>query len=288
MMLPAAIIVFINCYVPMFGIIIAFKDYNFAKGILGSRWTGFKNFEFFMKTPDAWLMTRNTLLYNFTFIVIGTFFTVSFAIALNELWNRKLAKLYQTSLFLPYFLSWVVVSYLGYAFFSADYGYLNKLLARIGSEPVIWYNQAQYWPFILVLVHIWKSVGYGSVVYLASITGIDQELYEAAVIDGATKWQQISKITIPLLKPMIVIMTLFAIGGIFRADFGLFYQVPLASGPLIPTTQVIDTYVYRALTGMRDFGMSSAASLYQSTVGFVLVVLSNWLVRKYSSENALF
>lgn len=288
MMIPAGIILIINNYIPMFGAFIAFKDYNYEKGILYSDWSGFKNFEFFLKTPDAFLITKNTILYNLVFIVLGTFFAVAFAVALNELGGRLNAKFYQTSMFFPYFLSWVVVSYLGYAFFSMDYGYLNRILQNMGMEPIMWYNEPSYWPIIIVLFFLWKTTGYNSVIYLASITSLDSEMFEAAWIDGANKWQQITRITLPLLTPVITIMTLFSIGSIMRGDFGLFYQVPMRSGPLVPTTQIIDTYVYRSLIEMHDFGMSSAAALYQSFVGFILVVFSNWLVRKYQNENALF
>jgi putative aldouronate transport system permease protein len=210
------------------------------------------------------------------------------AIALSELVNKKLAKIYQTGMFLPYFLSWVVVGYFAFSFLSRDRGLLNQIMGWFGADPVAWYSEPKYWPIILVLVSIWKGVGYNSVVYLAAIMGIDKSLYEAAMIDGASKFQQVRNITIPLLKPLITILTLLAIGKIFYADFGLFYQVPRNSGTLYGVTNVIDTYVYRGLKVTGEIGMSTAAGLYQSVVGFILVMTSNAIVRKYDRDNALF
>lgn len=289
LLVPGVLYLLLNNYLPMFGIVIAFKDINYAKGIFGSEWVGFKNFEFLFATKDAWLITRNTVLYNAVFIVLHAVVPVAFAIALNELRVRLLARTYQSIMFLPHFLSMIVVSYLGYALLSGEYGFLNKaVLEPLGLNPVSWYSEAKYWPFILPIVNIWKHVGYYSIIYLAAIIGIDQEYYEAAHIDGASKWQQITRITIPLLQPVIIVMTLLQIGKIFNADFGLFYQVPLDSGALYPTTQVIDTYVYRALLNLGDIGMSAAAGLYQAFVGFVLVLTTNYAVRKIDKESALF
>lgn len=289
MMVPGLLILLVNNYIPMLGSIIAFKNINYGKGILRSEWAGFKNFEFFLKTPDAFIITRNTILYNLTFIILGLVVSISLAIALNELINRKLAKLYQTMMFLPYFLSWVVVAYVGYALMDIDYGFINKtILEFFNKEAINWYLEAKYWIFIIPIANIWKYAGYSCVLYLAAITGLDTEYYEAAVLDGATKWQQIIRITIPLLKPMIIVLTIMAVGRIFNADFGLFFQLPMDSGPLYPTTNVIDTYVYRSLLKMNDFGMSAAAGLYQSVVGFVLVFCANLVVRKVSKEDAIF
>jgi putative aldouronate transport system permease protein len=289
LLVPGVLYLLLNNYLPMFGIVIAFKDINYAKGIFGSEWVGFKNFEFLFATKDAWLITRNTVLYNAVFIVLHAVVPVAFAIALNELRLRLLARTYQSIMFLPHFLSMIVVSYLGYALLSGEYGFLNKaVLEPLGLNPISWYSEAKYWPFILPIVNIWKHVGYYSIIYLAAIIGIDQEYYEAAHIDGASKWQQITRITIPLLRPVIIVMTLLQIGKIFNADFGLFYQVPLDSGALYPTTQVIDTYVYRALLNLGDIGMSASAGLYQAFVGFVLVLATNYAVRKIDKESALF
>ncbi|WP_430077837.1 ABC transporter permease [Paenibacillus ferrarius] len=289
MLLPGIIYLLLNNYLPMFGTVIAFKSIDYAKGIWKSPWVGFKNFEFLFKTTDAWIITRNTILYNLLFIFLITTIAVLFAIMLNELRNRFAAKFYQSIMFLPYFLSMVVVAYLGYSMLSEEYGFINKaILEPLGFDSISWYGEPKYWPFILPLVHVWKNIGYSSVIYLAAIIGIDNEYYEAALIDGATKWQRITKITIPMIKPVIIIMTLLAVGKILNADFGLFYQVPLDAGALYPTTNVIDTYVYRALLQLSDIGMSSAAGLYQAFVGFFVVLGANALVNKYSKDDALF
>jgi putative aldouronate transport system permease protein len=289
MMLPTIVIVLINNYLPMFGIIVAFKNVNYTKGILRSPWVGFDNFKYLFSTSDAWLITRNTILYNAVFIILNLIAALTFAIMLNEIKNRFLVRLYQSTMLLPYFLSAIVVSYLGYAFLSEEHGFINIVILKfLGKEAISWYNEPRFWPYILPLINMWKSVGYFTIIYLAAIIGIDDEYYEAAVLDGANKLQQIIKVTIPLITPVILVMTLLQIGRIFYADFGLFYQVPLNSGALFSTTNVIDTYVYRSFLKMGDIGMSSAAGLYQATVGFILVIGSNYIVRKINKENALF
>jgi len=289
MMLPALIVLIINNYVPMFGIVIAFKNINYTDGILGSPWSGFENFKYLFMTSDSWVIIRNTLLYNSGFIVLNLIFPLAFAIMLNEIKNRFLAKMHQTVMFLPYFLSMIVISYLAYAFLSDSNGFLNKtLLPMLNLETVNWYFTKEVWPYILSMVNTWKNMGYYTVIYMAAIIGIDEEYYEAATIDGASKFKQIFKITIPLLAPIITIMTLLQIGRIFNADFGLFFQVPRESGVLFPVTNVIDTYVYRTFITVGDIGLSSAAGLIQSVVGFSLVFLSNWIVRRIDSDNALF
>ncbi|MBL4936235.1 sugar ABC transporter permease [Clostridium sp. YIM B02515] len=291
--LPGAVWFLIFSYLPIFGVIIAFKNFritgkSFIKSLIDSDWVGFKNFEFLFKTNNAWVITRNTVLYNLVFIVLGIVLPVCLAIIVNELLNKKMAKVYQSAMFLPYFLSWVVVSYCLFAFLSVDKGYINHLLARLGHGEISWYTEPKYWPFIIIFMSQWKGIGYGTVVYLASIAGIDKTYYEAAMIDGATKWQQIKSITLPLLKPVITILFILSIGKIFNADFGLFYQLPKDSGPLYPVTNVIDTYVYRGLMNLGEIGMSSAAALYQSVVGLILILLSNYVVKKIDSENSLF
>ncbi len=291
--IPGALWFLIFSYLPMFGVVIAFKNFRvsskgFIHSLFTSKWVGFKNFEFLFKTNDAWIITRNTVLYNAVFIVLGIVIPVCLAIAINELLNKRMAKIYQSAMFLPYFLSWVVVSYCLFAFLSGDKGYINNLLHMMGKEGVSWYSESKYWPYILIFMSQWKGVGYGTVVYLASVTGIDKTYYEAAMIDGATKWQQIRYITLPLLKPVIIILFILSVGKIFNADFGLFYQLPKNSGALYPVTNVIDTYVYRGLTSMGEIGMSAAAGLYQSVVGFILIMVSNHIVKKIDSENALF
>jgi putative aldouronate transport system permease protein len=289
MLIPGSIALFVFSYIPMLGIIIAFKDVNYSKGILGSDWIGWKNFQFLFKTPDAWTITRNTVLYNLAFIVLGTILSVSVAIALDRLRARKVGRFYQAIMFLPYFFSWIVVSTLVFSFLSVDMGLLNRsVMPALGLQPVNWYTEVKLWPFILVFVNLWRYTGYNSVIYLASIAGIDPTYHEAAAIDGATTWQQIRHITIPLLMPVVIILTLLAVGRIFFGDFGLFYQVPLNMGPLFKATNVIDTYVYRTLVNMGDIGMSAAAGLYQSVVGFILVLVSNLIVRKIDPDKSLF
>ncbi|EGL16832.1 MULTISPECIES: ABC transporter permease subunit [unclassified Paenibacillus] len=289
MTLPGLLYFLVNNYLPMFGIVIAFKNVNFATGIWGSEWVGFKNFEYLFKTKDAYIITRNTLLYNLSFIVLNTAIAISLAILLNEIRKRILSRAYQTMILLPHLISMVIVGYLVLGFLDVEKGFMNKtLLPLFGLEPISWYSETTYWPWILTIVHAWKGVGHLCIIYLAAIIGIDQEYYEAAKIDGANRWQQIKTITIPLIAPVITIMTLLAIGRIFYSDFGLFFQVPLNTGALMPVTNTIDTYVYRALINMGDIGMSSAAGLYQALVGFVLVLASNAVVRKFNKDNALF
>jgi putative aldouronate transport system permease protein len=289
MIVPGIIYLLINNYLPIFGVIIAFKNINFAKGILGSEWVGFQNFEYLFKTSDAYIITRNTILYNVVFILLNLIVSVSLAILLNELKNKLLSRFYQSVILLPYLISSVIIGYLVFSMLSMDNGFINKtILPLLGMNEIMWYNDPKYWPYILTLVKVWQSAGYLCIIFFAAIVGIDQEYYEAATIDGASKIQQIMNITIPLITPVIVIMTLLQIGRIFYADFGLFYQVPLNSGPLLPTTNVLDTYVYRALIQNGDIGMSSAAGLYQAVVGFVLILIANYVVTKINPDNALF
>ena len=290
--IPGAIWFLVFAYLPMFGVIVAFKRWRihggFFESLMNSKWVGFDNFKFLFQSSDAWLITKNTVLYNIVFIILGIVLPVTLAILLNELLNKKLAKFYQSSMFLPYFLSWVVVSYCLYAFLSPEKGYVYGILQSMGGKGISWYTEPKYWPFIIIFMSQWKAVGYGTVVYLASICGIDKSYYEAAMIDGASKFQQIKYITVPLLKPVMIIMFITSIGGMFRGDLGLFYQLPKDSGALYPVTNVIDTYVYRGLMNLGDIGMSSAASLYQSFVGLILIVTSNAIVRKVDEENAFF
>ncbi|WP_248931107.1 ABC transporter permease [Paenibacillus hamazuiensis] len=289
MVIPGLLYLAINNYMPMFGVIIAFKNINYRKGILGSDWVGLKNFEYLFKTSDAWIITRNTILYNGFFIILNLALAVAVAILLNEVRHRFMSRFYQTVVLLPHLISMVIVGYLVLAFLNAENGFVNHhILPLLGLEPISWYSDPKYWPYILTIVNVWKHVGYLCIIFLASIVGIDQEYYEAATIDGASKWQQIRAITLPLLTPTITIMALLAIGRIFYSDFGLFYQVPLNSGPLQPTTDVIDTYVYRGLMTLGDIGMSSAAGLYQSLVGFILVLISNYAVSRKNRDQALF
>jgi len=289
MTLPGFIYLFINNYLPMFGISIAFRDIDFQKGIFKSDFIGIKNFRYLFATSDAWVITRNTILYNLLFIALSTFVAVLVAIMLNEVRSKAFLKFNQTIILLPHLISMVIVAYLVNAVLSTDTGFLNNtILRKLGADPISWYTEPKYWPFILPLVNTWKVFGYISIIYFASIIGIDKEYYESAELDGASKWQQIKSITIPLIKPTIVTMVLLAIGKIFYSDFGLFYQVPMNSGPLYSTTSTIDTYVYRGLMQLGDIGMSSAAGVYQSIVGFVMVFCTNLLVKRIDPDNALF
>ncbi len=288
MALPALIIMLMFRYLPLAGIVLAFKRFNIRAGIFGSQWVNFDNFRFLFRTTDAWVITRNTILYNVLFIVLDVVFAVAFAIALNELRNKRLAKVYQSIYMAPYFLSWVVVSFMAFSLLSRENGLLNGIITSFGGTPVDWYTDRGKWPFILPIFQLWKTLGYSTVMYLGSLTGISPEYYEAGVIDGATKWQQIRYITIPFLRPMITILVILSIGRMFYSDFGLFYQLPRNSGPLFPVTNVIDTYVYRGLKETGNVGMSAAANLYQSVVGFVLVLTANGIVRKIEPDSAMF
>ncbi|MEK4436611.1 ABC transporter permease [Paenibacillus sp. FSL K6-2862] len=289
MILPGIIYLFINNYLPMLGIIIAFKNVNFAKGIWGSDWVGLDNFAYLFQTQDAWVITRNTLLYNGAFIVLGTILSIAVAVLLNEVRKRFVSRLYQSIILLPYLISMVIVAYLVLALLNEENGFVNHyVLPWLGIDSVSWYADAGKWPYILSIVYLWKNVGYTCIVYLASIVGISQEYYESATLDGASRWRQVWSITLPLIKPTMVILVLLSVGRIFNSDFGLFYQVPLNSGALQTTTDVIDTYVYRGLMTFGDFGMSSAAGLYQSIVGFVLVLTTNAFVRRKDKDLALF
>ena len=288
MALPGLLYLFINNYMPLPGLVLAFKKYNAKKGIFGSKNVGFKNFKYLFATKDAFVITRNTIFYNVVFIIVNTVLAVFVAILLAEM-TSKLKKIYQITILLPFMISMVIVSYLVFGFLSNDNGFLNNtILKALGKEPVQWYMQKQYWPFILVFVNAWKVIGYNCIIYLSTILGIDRSIYESASIDGAGKWTQIAKITIPLLKPTIIMMTLLAVGRIFYSDFGLFYQVPQNQGALFSVTNTIDTYVYRGLLELGDMSMASAAGLYQSVVGFICILTANLIVRKLDSESALF
>jgi putative aldouronate transport system permease protein len=289
MMIPGAVYLIVNNYIPMAGIIIAFKQYTFSKGFFGSSWAGLRNFEFLFKSSDAWLITRNTLAYNVVFIILNTFLSILFAIFICDIVNKTLKKIFQSVILFPFLMSMVIVGYVVYAFFSMQSGIINKtILPLLGNGPIMWYNNPKYWPAILVTVNAWKGIGYGCLIYISTINGIDPTQFEAAELDGASKWQRIRHIIFPAIIPPMVTLILFSVGRIFYSDFGLFYQIPRNSGLLFPTTNVIDTYVYRALIERGNISMSSAAGVYQSMVGFLLVLGSNWIVRKVSSENALF
>ena len=289
MFLPGAIYLLINNYIPMAGIIVAFKKYNARLGIWKSPFCGLANFEFLFKSPDAWGITRNTILYNVVFIALNTVVGIMFAIFICDTVSKKLKKVYQSAILFPYLMSAVILGYIVYAFLSQSTGIVNNsILSVFGKEAVNWYAEPKYWPFILVFVNLWKGVGYGCLIYISTINGIDPSLYEAASLDGATKWQQIKNITLPFLKSTVITLTLMSIGRIFYSDFGLFFQVPRDSGLLYSTTNVIDTYVYRGLMKSGNVGMSAAAGFYKSIIGFIIVLTANAVVRKVSEENAMF
>lgn len=288
MILPSVIYLFINNYIPMTGIIVAFKRYNRQKGIYFSDWVGLDNFKYLFQ-HDAFIIIRNTFLYNVVFIILGTVVGVALAILITDVASRKAKKIYQSAIMLPYLISIVIVSYIVFAFLSPENGMVNNMILEpLGMEPVRWYSEPKYWPFILVFVNLWKGVGYGTLIYIAGIAGIDPSLYEAAKLDGASKWQQVRNITLPSLIPSIITLTVMNVGRIFYSDFGLFYQVPQNSGALYDVTNTIDTYVYRAMISTGGMGRSAAAGFFQSIVGFVLVLTVNGLIRKFSKENAIF
>lgn len=289
MMIPGMFYLCINNYLPMAGILVAFKDYSPLGGIFGSEWSGFKNFAFLFRSSDIIYILRNTLLYNIAFLFLNTLFSVIAAVLLAEITNRLAVTFYQTALLLPSLLSTVILSYLVLLFLDGKTGFINNtVLTLFHKETIAWYAEPKYWPFILLFVNTWRSAGKMSIIYYAAIIGFDTGLYEAADMDGATRQQKIRYITLPQLSPVIIVMTTIVIGHIFTADFGLFYQVPLNSGALYETTNVLDTYVYRALIQLNDVGMSSAAGVFQSIVGFCMVIFTNIVLRKKSPEHALF
>ncbi len=288
MILPSVIYLFINNYIPMTGIIVAFKRYNRQQGIYFSDWVGLDNFQYLFQ-HDAFIIIRNTFLYNVVFIILGTVVGVALAVLITDVTSKKAKKIYQSAIMLPYLISIVIVSYIVFAFLSPENGMINNMILKpLGLDPVQWYSEPKYWPFILVFVNLWKGVGYGTLIYIAGIAGIDPSLYEAAKLDGASKWQQIRNITLPGLIPSIITLTVMNVGRIFYSDFGLFYQVPQNSGALYDVTNTIDTYVYRAMISTGGMGRSAAAGFFQSIVGFVLVLTVNGLIRKFSKENAIF
>ena len=288
MSLPGILHLLIFAYLPMFGIIIAFKEYRFDQGIFGSKWVGLYNFKFLFSSAVAARITRNTVGYHFLFMITGMLASLIIALLMNEVQGTLRARFYQSAMFLPYFISYIIVTYFVFSFLSLDNGLINRILVKFGGQPIAWYSSPQYWPAILTVVTIWKGTGYGSILYLAVMLGISPEYYEAAKIDGANKWQQIWYITLPMLVPIIIIQVLLSMGSMFRANFGLFYNVPMNRSALYSTTDVIDTFVYRALMQMGDLGMSAATGVYQSVVGFILVLVSNWAVRRIDPERALF
>ena len=294
MALPTTIWYILFCFLPMFGLIIAFKNYKITGGksfiynLLHSDWAGFKNFSFLIRSNDLFVILRNTILYNLAFIVLGMVFSVGLAIMISLLHNKRASKVYQTMMFFPYFMSWVVASYFLDAFLNQDNGLINSIMRNAGKEPIQWYMSAGVWPFILIFMYLWKSTGYNMVIYLSSISGIDTTLYEAAVMDGANKRQQVWHITLPCLKSVIIMMFILNVGKVFYSDFGLFFQLSQgASGSIFKTTATIDTYVYNALQSSTPIGMTSAATFFQSVACCITILLANAIVKKIDEDSAI-
>lgn len=289
MALPGLIYLFCNNYMPMFGILLAFKKLDVTKGILGSEWVGFKNFEFLFKNKTILNILSNTILYNLLFLALGMVLAIALAILLNEVRSARLNKFYQSAILIPYVISWVIASYLVYTFLAYDVGIINSTIFKpFGIKPLNWYMKSQYWPFILTFCYLWKNIGYMMIIHYSSIVGISKDYYEAAYLDGATKWQSIKYITLPLIKTTVITLLILNLGRIITSDFGLFYQIPKNSGALYKVTQTLDVYVYNALMGNNDFSLSSAASVFQSVVGFVFVLVTNAVARRYSKDSAIF
>jgi len=286
MILPGALYLLINNYFPMFGLFIAFKNIDYRIGILRSPWCGFDNFKFLFRSVDAWLITKNTILYNTAFILVGNIIGIAVGICLATMLSKKFLKVYQTSILLPQLISYVIVAYIALAFLSNEAGFITKTF--FSDKVVNFYTNKNFWPYFLVAVNTWKGLGYSSIIYMSSIISIDKNLYEASSLDGANKIQQLFHVTLPMLKSTIITLLIMQVGRIFYSDFGLFYQVPMNSGMLFEVTQTIDTYVYRMLTQLNRVGMASAAGFYQSIVGLIMVLGVNWIVRKLDPDNAMF
>lgn len=288
MCIPAILVLFLFSYMPMAGLSLAFKQLDYSKGLWKSPWVGLDNFNFLLASGQTfWRMTSNTLIYYVVFTVLGTIFNIAIAIGIDQFVFKRVGKAFQSIMIIPVFISYAAVQFIVYAFCSNN-GMVNNVIEAFGGDPVRWYTNAKYWPFILTIVRMWNSIGYGSVLYMSVLSGIDQSMYEAAQIDGANKRQQIQRITLPSLIPMITIMLLLSVGSIMRSDTGLFYQVTRNSGILYNTTQVIDSYVLNAILTTPDFGYTAATTFYQSVVGLILILTANGIVRKVAPENSLF
>ncbi|MFC5470603.1 ABC transporter permease [Cohnella suwonensis] len=288
MFLPIAAYFIVFNYYPMAGIVVAFKDFNYREGMFGSPWVGWQNFDYFFHSGKAWIVTRNTFLYNVVFLAAYTVFSIGVAVMIAEMTGKLFKKTAQTLMFLPYFLSWVAVAAIVYNLFNYEFGVVNTLLKSLGMEAIDIYSNVNYWYFILPFFYVWKWVGFGSILYLSAIMGIDSSIYEAAKIDGANIFQRIRRLTLPLLKPTTIILVLLGIGRIMRGEFDMFYQLIGNNGLLMDATDIIDTLVFRSLVLSPDFGMASAGGLYQSVLCFVIILLANGIVKKYDREHALF
>ena len=287
MSLPGVLLLVVFNYLPMIGIVIAFKDYNPNLGIWGSAWNGLDNFKFFFTSQDAARTIRNTLMYSSSFLVLDLICAVGLALMFYNLRSKRALKFYNTVVILPRFMSPVIIAFIVYIILNPSYGLLNQLIIALGGSKIQWYSNSKYWPAILTITHIWQTVGMNCIIYYASLMSLDDSLLEAARLDGANKWQETWHVVIPHLIPVMVISTILGLGSLFQGDFGLFYQVPKDVGLLYPTTDVINTYTYRALQS-GSFGKSTAVSLFQSTMGCLMVLITNGIVRKVSPENSLF
>ncbi|MGI6725356.1 MAG: ABC transporter permease [Christensenellales bacterium] len=288
LLLPVVVYVLVFSYAPMVGVLMAFEKYNFAKGLFGSPWVGFNNFKFLTVSNKLWPLTRNTLLYNLAFIVVGMVMEVGFAIIINEMRCRWFKKLFQSFIFLPYFISWVIAAAVVQTMLDYDNGLISRMLKSLGVPMINVYIDTRPWPFLLVFFRMWKGVGYGSIIYLSAITGIDSEMYEAAEIDGANSWQKVYRITLPNLVPTMVVLFLLACGQIFRGDFGMFYQLIGNNGVLLEVGDILDLYIYRAMAGTGNLGFGAAAGLFQSILCFVTILLANFVVKKIQPDYTLF
>ncbi len=288
MFLPVAVFFLAFAYFPMTGIVMAFKDFNYTDGVWMSPWNGLQNFSYFFVSGKAWLVTRNTLLYNVVFLTCYTVSSIIAAILISEMTGKYFKKVAQSFMFLPYFISWVVVAAFAYNFFNYDYGIINTVLRSFGMAPIDVYSNGSYWYGILPVLYVWKWIGFGSVLYLAAISGMDQECFEAATIDGANIFQKIWYMTLPMLRPTVIILVLLGVGRIMRGEFDMFYNLVGTNGLLMDKTDIIDTFVFRCLVGVQDFGMASSAGLYQSVLCFVIIMVFNGLARKLDSDAALF
>ena len=273
-------------FLPMFGVVIAFMDFN-PVDMFDSTWAGLKYFKFFFESNDIATVLRNTLLYNLVFIFLKQFLSVLVALGLYEVTSRKTLKVYQTSLILPNFISWVLVAYIGFALFSHENGIMNSVITAMGGEPIYWYAEPKYWPFILTIFEMWKTVGMGCIVYYAALMGLDESLFEAARLDGANKFQQIKFISLPSILPIICVMLIMALGGVMGGDFGLFYQLPMESSTLYSVTDVLGTYQQRGLQA-GNMSQTAAVGVFQAVVGLVLVLVTNTVVKKLNPDNAMF
>lgn len=288
MTVPGILFFLLFSYVPLYGLVIAFQNFDYMKGIAGSKFIGFRDFQFLFNSPDVLRATFNTVWLNVLWIVTGTIVSVAIALMLSEVGSKAFVKVTQTVVIFPHFLSWTIIALFLLAFLNPDTGLINELLKLFGGRSVDFYSKSQYWTGILVIMKLWQNAGFSSIIYTATIAGISQDIYEAADIDGATRLQKIVFITLPMLKSTIILLTLFAVGRIFNGDFGMIYALVRDNSLLFPTTDVIDTYVFRAMRTLGDYGMSTAAGLYQSVVGFVLVVIANALARRFDPDSAIY